>query len=150
MRKDEIQDRITCSRIIDPYENQGEFKMEAKIVKKDVKREFLIEERCFIIDSSEPSDRVMSIAIARVEPGVTTAYHYLDGIDERYLMMSGKGSVEVGDMQPRVVRSGDIVYIPAGTKQRIANTGSDDLVFYCVCTPPFDSRRYHHIDEKDI
>ena len=24
----------------------------------------------------------MSVAIARVEPGVTTAFHYLDGIDD--------------------------------------------------------------------
>ncbi len=123
--------------------------MESTIVKKDVKKEFYIEERCFIIDSSDPSDKIMSIAIARVEPGVTTAFHYLEGIDERHLMISGKGIMEVGDLQPQNVKSGDIVYIPAGTKQRIANTGSDDLFFYCICTPPFDEKRYHNWNEKE-
>jgi mannose-6-phosphate isomerase-like protein (cupin superfamily) len=92
----------------------------------------------------------MSIAIARVEPGVTTAFHYLDGIDERYLMISGKGRMEVGDLRPQDIRSGDVVYIPAGTKQRITNTGSEDLLFYCICTPPFDEKRYHHWDDKEI
>jgi mannose-6-phosphate isomerase-like protein (cupin superfamily) len=118
--------------------------MEPRIVKKDIKNEFYIEEGCFIIESSDKSDPQMSIALARVEPGVTTAFHYLEGIDERYLMISGKGSVEIGDMQPRVVKTGDVVYIPAGTRQRITNTGSDDLLFYCVCTPPFDQKRYHN------
>jgi mannose-6-phosphate isomerase-like protein (cupin superfamily) len=118
--------------------------MEPKIVKKDIKKEFFIEEGCFIIESSDQSDPQMSIAIARVEPGVTTALHYLDGIDERYLMISGKGGVEIGEMQPLVVKSGDVVYIPAGTRQRITNTGSDDLLFYCICTPPFDQKRYHN------
>lgn len=121
--------------------------MEPKIVKKDIKKEFYIEEGCFIIESSDPSDPQMSIAIARVEPGVTTAFHYLDGIDERYLIISGKGSAEIGDFQPLVVKTGDVVYIPAGTRQRITNTGSEDLIFYCVCTPPFDQKRYHNWEE---
>ena len=118
--------------------------MEPKIVKKDIKQEFFIEEGCFIIESSDQSDPQMSIAIARVEPGVATAFHCLDGIDERYLLISGKGSVEIGEMQPRTVKTGDVVYIPAGTRQRITNIGPDDLFFYCVCTPPFDQKRYRH------
>ena len=122
--------------------------MEPKIVKKGINSEFFTEERCFITDSSDSSDRLMSIAIARVEPGVTTAFHHLDGIDERYLMISGKGRIEDGDLQPQDIRSGDIVYIPAGTKQRVTNTGSDDLLFYCICTPPFDEKRYHQRNEK--
>jgi len=124
--------------------------MEPNIVKKDVEKEFYIEERCFIIDSSDPSDEIMSIAIARVEPGVTTAFHYLDGIDERYLMISGKGRMEIGDLRPRDIRSGDVVYIPAGSKQRITNRGSEDLLFYCICTPPFDERQYHHWNDKEM
>lgn len=121
--------------------------MEPRIIKKDISKEFYIEERCFIIDSSEQSDPRMSIAIARVEPGVTTAFHYLDGIEERYLIISGKGSAEIADLPPRVVKTGDVVFIPSGTRQRITNTGSDDLLFYCVCTPPFKQELYHNLDE---
>lgn len=120
--------------------------MDFRIVRKEINREFFTDEQCFIIDSSDPSDTSMSIAIARVEPGVTTVSHLLDGIDERYLIISGHGRMEVGDQAPADIRSGDIVYIPAGTKQRITNLGSDDLIFYCVCTPPFDSERYRSLE----
>ena len=123
--------------------------MKPAIIKKDIKEEFFIEEQCFIIDSSDPSDDIMSIAIARVEPSVTTEFHYLDDIDERYLIISGRGISEIGDLEPQKVKSGDIVYIPAGVKQRITNIGSDDLLFYCICTPPFDEKRYHKWDEKE-
>jgi mannose-6-phosphate isomerase-like protein (cupin superfamily) len=122
--------------------------MNPAIIRKEIKNEFFTDEQCFIIDSSDPSDKSMSIAIARVEPGVTTAFHSLEGIDERYLMISGQGRMEIGDNPAADIRSGDIVYIPAGTKQRITNLGSDDLIFYCVCTPPFDSRRYHSLEQR--
>jgi mannose-6-phosphate isomerase-like protein (cupin superfamily) len=138
--------RILLSRK-EPFQS-GEF-MKPAIVKKDIKKEFFIEEQCFIIDSSDPSDKVMSIAIARVEPGVTTVFHYLDGIDERYLMISGKGLMEVGDLPPQKIKSGDVVYIPAGTRQRITNADRDDLLFYCICTPPFEEKRYHNWEDKE-
>lgn len=121
--------------------------MDPKIVRKEINKEFFTDEQCFIIDSSDPSDTAMSIAIARVEPGVTTIFHFLDGIDERYLIISGHARMEIGELPAEDIRSGDIVYIPAGTKQRITNLGSDDLIFYCVCTPPFDSRRYRSLEE---
>jgi len=37
---------------------------------------------------------------------------------------------------------GDVVVIPPMTSQKIANTGTTDLVFYCVCTPPFTQECY--------
>jgi mannose-6-phosphate isomerase-like protein (cupin superfamily) len=40
------------------------------------------------------------------------------------------------------VQAGDVVMIPAGMAQRITNTGDDDLVFYCLCTPHFHTRCY--------
>ena len=121
--------------------------MKPNIVRKEIKNEFFTDEQCFIIDSTDQSDEAMSIAIARVEPGVTTVFHLLDGIDERYLIISGHGRMELGENQPEDIRSGDIVYIPAGTKQRITNLGSDDLIFYCICTPPFNSKRYRNLEK---
>jgi mannose-6-phosphate isomerase-like protein (cupin superfamily) len=40
------------------------------------------------------------------------------------------------------VRPGDVVVIPAGESQSIANTGAVDLVFYCICTPRFTPECY--------
>jgi mannose-6-phosphate isomerase-like protein (cupin superfamily) len=83
------------------------------------------------------SDPDVSLARARVEPGVTTALHRLQGVAERYVLLAGTGRVEIASLPPMDVGPGDVVLIPAGAEQRITNTGQSDLVFLCICTPPF-------------
>ena len=61
----------------------------------------------------------------------------MEGVDERYLIISGKGRVEVDGILPTEVETGDLVVIPAGKNQRIENIGDTDLLFYCICTPRF-------------
>jgi mannose-6-phosphate isomerase-like protein (cupin superfamily) len=77
-----------------------------------------------------------------VLPGVTTEWHSVRNIDERYVIVSGKGKVEVGDLQPTLVFESDVVHIPANTPQRITNVGDADLVFLCVCSPRFVQSAY--------
>ena len=110
--------------------------------------EYDTEERCRILElSNTPSDPEASLARARVAPGITTRWHRLDGIVERYLIVEGEGRVEVGDLAPTRVGPGDVVIIPAGVRQRIANTGAADLVFLAVCTPRFLPDRYHDAEQ---
>src|SRR3546814_7467760 len=89
----------------------------------------LTEERCFISEwSNHDDDPALSIARARVSPGVTTRWHRLHHIIERYVILEGHGLVELGDQPPIAVAIGDIVHIPAGVAQRIRNDGDRDLV----------------------
>ncbi len=81
--------------------------------------------------------------------GITTQLHALDGIDERYLIVEGRGRVEVAGGDAMAVEAGDLVFIPAGASQRITNTGSSDLVFYCICTPPFVPDAYIDLESGD-
>ena len=105
--------------------------------------EFETAERCHIIEiANDPGDAQVSIARARVEPGVTTAWHRLNGISERYIIISGRGLVEVDDIDPTSVTAGDVVRIAAGKAQRITNTGTDELIFYAVCAPAFKQASY--------
>jgi mannose-6-phosphate isomerase-like protein (cupin superfamily) len=117
--------------------------MKPTILKANLSSEFSTSERCFISElwSSAKNEKV-SIARARVEPGVTTIAHHLEGVDEIYLITKGKGRVGLGDLEPAEVSEGDTVIIPAGTSQRITNTGKTDLVFYCICTPRFTPECY--------
>lgn len=49
-------------------------------------------------------------------------------------------------LPPADVRPGDVVLIPRDTPQRISNTGDHDLVFLCLCTPPFTPDCYEGLE----
>lgn len=85
------------------------------------------------------------MAKARVEPGVSTTLHYLHAVDERYLIISGQGVVEIEGLAPGEVSAGDVVLIPSNKQQRITNTGTRDLIFYCICTPRFKPVCYREV-----
>lgn len=118
--------------------------MRSEIKKFDSAAEFFTPERCWIVETW--SDDSMSIARARVEPGVTTAWHALDGVDEQYIIVTGRGRMELGDTAPTAVGPSDTVRIPAGVPQRVTNVGQTDLVFFCVCTPRFQPDCYRDLE----
>ena len=108
--------------------------------------EIWTEERCFIrelLNTSESPN--VSLAIARVEPGVTTQLHALSGIRETYIIRKGKGIVEV-DGSEIPVGFNDRVFIEENIPQRISNVGNEDLEFYCLCTPRFRSENYRNLE----
>lgn len=111
--------------------------------------EFFTEEGCHILETwNRAEDPALSVARARVAPGATTRRHRLAGIVERYLILSGEGRVEIQGMAPKTVGPGDLVYIPAGHTQRIANTAAADLVFLAICTPRFIPTAYEDVDSE--
>lgn len=111
--------------------------------------EFYTPEKCYIIElSNTPNDPDASIARARVLPGVTTRWHRVVGIIERYVILEGIGQVEVGDLPPQDVKAGDVVLIPPSCRQRITNLGEEDLIFLAICTPRFRQEAYEDIDNN--
>lgn len=121
--------------------------MNTRIIKSDCSREFPIEERCFITElSNSADDPEASIARARVEPGVTTRLHRLKNSAERYCIISGQGRAEIAGLPPQEVGPGDVVLIPPMCPQRITNTGTDDLLFLAICTPPFRPDDYEDLE----
>lgn len=122
--------------------------MQPEIKKANQAIEFETDERCHITEvANDLGDEFVSIARARVDPGVTTAWHKLDNISERYIIISGEGRVEIDDLESVDVVPGDVVRIPADIRQRITNTGHDDLVFYAVCAPPFRQDNYVSLEQ---
>ena len=122
--------------------------MQPTIIPHDPAKAFFTDERCHITElSNSPADEALSIALARVEPGVTTRWHRLIGTTERYVMLSGQGVVEIGNLPPRAVAPHDVVIIPPGCRQRITNTGSQDLLFHALCTPRFRPPAYEDVDD---
>ncbi len=107
-----------------------------------------IAEGCYITElSNTPTDPDVSIAKARLVPGVTTTWHRLNGVTERYCILEGIGVVEIGQEPPRQVSAGDVVIIPPMMRQRISNTGKTDLIFLAICNPRFTPECYESLIE---
>jgi mannose-6-phosphate isomerase-like protein (cupin superfamily) len=99
--------------------------------------EFRTSERCYItelVNNDMAPD--VSLAIARVEPGVSTQLHSLSGVEEIYVVRAGRGVIEVDGVEQELA-PGDQAIVPPSAAQRITNTGSDDLSCYCLCRPRF-------------
>lgn len=113
--------------------------------------EYYFEEGCFITELHNcADDPAVSVARARVPVGVTTRWHVLSGIAERYLIESGEGEMWVGDAPVQQVRGGDAVVIGPGQRQRIRNAGSVDLIFLALCTPRFVPEAYDDVDTAAV
>jgi mannose-6-phosphate isomerase-like protein (cupin superfamily) len=112
------------------------------IYRTDPAAEYYTEERCHIIEilnTAAVAD--VSVARARVEPGVTTAWHRVT-FDELYYILTGTGRMEIEGEETTEIGPGDIARIPAGHAQRITNLTDSDLVFLCICTPRFQEKGY--------
>jgi mannose-6-phosphate isomerase-like protein (cupin superfamily) len=120
--------------------------MKPGVKRPEDNKEYFTPEQCYILEvSNSPDDEAASIARARVAPGVTTRWHCVKDTAERYVILEGRGRVEVGDLAPRDVGTGDVVLIPPSARQRITNTGKEDLVFLAICTPRFKNEAYEDL-----
>ena len=105
-------------------------------------------ERCAIAELSNGEfDPEVSIARARVAAGATTRWHRLIGIRERYVVLEGRGRVEVGDLGAQDILPGDVVLIPDDCRQRVTALGDTDLLFLAICSPRFRWEAYEDIDD---
>lgn len=121
--------------------------MKALVHTLDQNKEYYFKEGCYInelCNSAEDAD--VSIARARVEPGRTTRWHRLRGIAERYVILQGRGRVEIGSELIQTAYPGDVVVIPPQTRQRITNEGTEDLVFLAICAPRFVPEAYEDLE----
>lgn len=109
--------------------------------------EFYTEERCHILELyNTANDRDQSIARARVEPGVTTAWHRLIDTFETILVLSGQGTLELNEESRIEIKQGSVIRIPENCPQRVTNTGNEDLIFLCYCSPAFGDHCYDDLE----
>ena len=113
---------------------------------QDIK-EYYFKEGCYIEewlnDTGHPD---MSVARVRVAPQAITKLHALRKTQERYVILSGKGLVTVGE-NSWLVQDKDVVTIAPDTAQKIVNQTDNDLIFLAICTPRFDQDNYLQLEE---
>jgi len=123
--------------------------MQAQILKANEADEYYFDEGCFILElSNSAADPEVSIARARVKPGVTTKLHRLKSVIERYVILAGSAEVKIADLPTQQVSIGNVVIIPPLCVQQITNTGVEDLVFLAICSPRFTENAYENIDDR--
>ena len=122
--------------------------MDPNLIRPDESKEFFTNERCHILEllNNHQTDKPFSIARVRVEPGTTTAWHRLNGIEEFYYILEGHGLMEIGEDPGFEVQKNDIVKIDRNMAQRIKNTGEEDLFFLAICNPPFTDENYEDFE----
>jgi len=89
-----------------------------------------------ILAPRNSSLRNQSLAGARVSPGKNTIQHYHIESEEIYYVLQGKGQIGV-EGEVREIIEGDGIAIMPGQSHRIWNTGVEDLVFLCYCSPSY-------------
>jgi mannose-6-phosphate isomerase-like protein (cupin superfamily) len=119
----------------------------AAVLAADGAAEYDFREGCRILElANSDADPALSVARARVAAGGTTRWHRLRETSERYVILSGQGRVEVGDLPPTLVGPGAVVQIPPLCRQRITATGPEELVFLALCTPRFRPECYEDLE----
>lgn len=108
--------------------------------------EYFFREGCYILELwNDEVDPELSIARARVEPGVSTTLHELKQTTERYLVLSGSGIFRSGKQRIDLI-PGKVIMIPSDVPQSVTNNGTVDLVFLAFCTPRFRPENYRESD----
>ncbi len=87
-----------------------------------------------------------SLAEARLRPGQSTRLHLHRTSEEIYYILSGMGKMRIGG-QVDSVEPGTAVLIPPGVPHQITNTGTNLLIFLCICAPPYEHEDTVLLDE---
>lgn len=88
-----------------------------------------------VVGAYTTGTREVSVARARIKPGLKTYTHY-HRFMEVYIVIEGSGVMEVGGERRRV-GVGDAIVIPPYSHHSIENCGEGDLLIWCICTPAF-------------
>jgi mannose-6-phosphate isomerase-like protein (cupin superfamily) len=89
-----------------------------------------------LVDASLGGAANQSLAEATVTSGQATKRHYHAETEEIYVVLAGRGDMEVEGERARV-GPGDAILIPPGARHRITADASGELRFFCCCAPPY-------------
>ena len=121
--------------------------MNKAVFKEDPVKTYFSGEGCFINELfNEVNHSDGSIAKATVKPGMVTENHLLSDTDEWYYILEGMGEMYLNSQSIGEVQRGETVHIPKNTPQFIKNTGTEDLVSLCFCTPAFKMEVYKKVE----
>jgi mannose-6-phosphate isomerase-like protein (cupin superfamily) len=73
----------------------------------------------------------LNVSMTILHAGKETSGHEHEGADEVYMVMDGKGEMQL-DTKRFPVDSGDIILVKGGEFHKVFNTTGEDLVLICI------------------
>lgn len=89
---------------------------------------------------------MVSVALVVIEEGGYSLPHLHEHNDECYIVVDGRGKVNVGGHMKEVT-AGDLVFIPENTAHQIQNDNKDPLRFFCMCAPSWTYDCYTPVEK---
>ncbi|MEN8257132.1 MAG: cupin domain-containing protein [Thermodesulfobacteriota bacterium] len=89
-----------------------------------------------MIHPQHQDNKKISVAEARIKPGMKTEPHYHKKSEEVYVVMAGKGLLRIEDKRYEIEKGVSIVIMP-GQVHGLENTNNEDLVVMCCCAPAY-------------
>lgn len=94
-----------------------------------------------LMDQSNSSIKLCSLAEETLPVGATVAMHYHRVTEEIYYVLSGTGRMTIGEEQEEV-GAGDAIYIPLNSDHSLTNIGAEPMKILLICGPAY-SREDH-------
>jgi mannose-6-phosphate isomerase-like protein (cupin superfamily) len=89
----------------------------------------------FLMDAGDLGSRNLSVTWVDVPPGARQQAHSHEDSEQIYVIVRGRGRMQVaGDQED--VGEGDLVFIPPATAHGIKNHGEETLVYITAAAPP--------------
>ena len=110
-----------------------------EVVNRNEVQQFITKDNSEIREILAPSNssiKNQSLAEATVRPDKSTQEHYHIKSEEIYYVLHGKGGMRI-DGETSEVSKGDAIAIPPRQRHKIWNTGDDDLIILCCCSPAY-------------
>lgn len=89
-----------------------------------------------LVNESDGS-KYFDFRVSSYQPKGYCAAHVHKTAENIYYIIKGKGVAELDDVR-HLVSPGTVIFIPAGVKHAIINTGFEDLVFIVAASPSQD------------
>lgn len=87
------------------------------------------------VDSTKATGARMSMVVSTVAPGASIPVHLHRNEDELIFLHTGSGIVTLGDREVPS-SAGAVLYAPKGVWHGVRNTGSDELTWCAIWSPP--------------
>jgi mannose-6-phosphate isomerase-like protein (cupin superfamily) len=96
------------------------------------------------MDAGDLGARNLSVTWVDVPPGAEQRSHSHEDSEQVYVIVRGRGLMEVaGDVEE--VGEGDLIFIPPATEHGIRNEGSDTLVYVSAASPPVSMEELYEV-----